>query len=71
VPGCPDAMTWNADAKRFTDCKGVAHPIDGGAQQHYLVLVDKDGQLIVNVNPEALTSTTTGTTVTTIRQTGN
>jgi hypothetical protein len=71
VPGCPDAMTWDANAKHFTDCKGASHPVDGGTQQHYLVTVDNDGQLIVNVNPEALTSTTTGTTVTTIRQTGN
>jgi len=71
VPGCPDAMAWDSNAKHFTDCKGVTHPIDGGTQQHYLVLVDKDGQLIVNVNPEALTSTTVGSTTTTIRQTGN
>jgi hypothetical protein len=71
VPGCPEAISWDAGASQFTDCKGATHPVDGGAQQHYLVTVDKDGQLVVNVNPEALTSTTSTSTTTTITQTGN
>ena len=71
VPGCADAMTWDSSTQHFVDCKGATHPVGGGTQQRYLVTVDNDGQLVVNVNPEALTSTTSTSTTTTIKQTGN
>ena len=66
VEGCHDAVSWDATAGHFTDCHGATIPSDGGAQQHYLTTVDKDGQLVVNVNPEALTSTTVGSTTSSI-----
>src|SRR2546421_158157 len=71
VVAAAGVLRWDAEAKQVVACEGVAHPVDGGSQQHYLVTIDNDGQLVVNVNPEALTSTTTSPTTTTIRQTGN
>ncbi len=70
VEGCPQAITWDPPTKTFTDCHGSTVPVDGGRQQHYLVTVASNGDLVVNVNPDALTSTTSAPTTTTIKRTG-
>ena len=70
VSGCPQAVAWDAGTQHFTDCHGGVVAVDGGAQQHYLVTVAGNGDLIVNVNPDALTSTTSAPTTTTVKRTG-
>ena len=61
-------LTWHQDTKDFTDCNGVRYPADGGPLHHYPTSVEK-GQVFVDLNPDA--TSTTSTTGTTIHISGN
>jgi hypothetical protein len=67
VAGC--ATTWDAAARQFIDCAGRRYAADGAGLGTYFVKVDKD-HVIVNLDPDAVTSTTAGSTTSSIQITG-
>lgn len=67
--GC--VVQWDEEAQDFYDCKGTRYPRDGSGLQPYLVQVDQDGHVIVDLDPDAITSTTSSSTTTTILITGS
>ena len=67
VAGC--ATTWDKAAREFTDCSGRRYTADGAGLGAYLVTIDEE-HVIVNLDPDAVTSTTAGTTTSSIQITG-
>jgi len=50
-------LRWNADAHRFEDpCGGASVSADGHGLVHYKVTVTKDGDLLIDLNPNDETS---------------
>jgi hypothetical protein len=75
-------LHWNAKARHFDDpCGGPPVPADGGDLVHYRVTVTKDGQVVIDLNPNdesagtrsggTTTSTGTSTTTSTVIITGS
>jgi hypothetical protein len=67
VGGC--ATTWDKENRQFADCSGRRYPNDGAGLGAYLVTIERD-HVIVNLDPDAVTSTTAGTTTSSIQVTG-
>jgi hypothetical protein len=77
--GRPCTLKWNPHAQHFDDpCGGAPIPADGKGLVHYKVIVTKDGDVIIDLNPNDETSgsgaggttTSSASTTTTIRVTG-
>ena len=71
VGGCPGEIQWHADTHDFTDCTRRHYPADGTGLFQYPVRVDKDGNLFINLHPEAPTTTEPPSTTETILITGS
>jgi hypothetical protein len=68
VDGCP--VQWGVDTQEFADsCTGTRYPADGKGLARLPTSV-RDGQVVVDVSPDAATSTTAAETTTTILVTG-
>ena len=80
-PGRPRSCTlrWNAAARHFDDpCGGASVPADGSGLVHYKVTVTRDGELVIDLNPNDETSgggaggttTSSSSTSSTVHMTG-
>jgi hypothetical protein len=49
-------LTWHRDTQEFTDCNGRRLPAAGGDMHHYPATVQND-HVIVDLNPDATTTT--------------
>jgi hypothetical protein len=67
VGGC--ATRWDTEAQAFFDCAGTRYASDGSGLGRYLTRV-AGGRVIINLDRDAITSTTASTTTTTIKITG-
>lgn len=67
VSGC--ATTWDRSAQEFVDCGGNRYPADGSGLGKYLARV-QSGRVTINLDRDALTSTTASSTSTTVKITG-